>query len=273
MKKIKENIGLILFFAILILVVVSIIGSRYIKKNKDNEENIEDTSQVNNNNQQTDEKFYYDEFGNKLSYGDTNMSSEDVIYTFVKSLALLDFSTAQTYVYNGNSYVVSGYETNNSSFSGGSGYSIAYNFTHKIYKKLLSSLKVEKILDTVIMQDKQIITVEIEHLDFNNNEFWLKDKETLFNNIYIYYKEENAESANAKVNEYLSEYIKEKYESKDAPKKTDEVELEVVKSSTGAWVINSDVDLYNLSIYNDGSYSINNIKQAYSDWFSENKQN
>lgn len=213
--------------------------------------------------------YYYDEFGVRYSIGNTEMTAEDVIYAYIKSLSLLDFNSALQYVYT-NSAVVDGYDSNDAQYFGGTtGYGVAYNFNHKIYKLTLESLLVSGVTSTVIYPDSYVLTLDIEHLDCNNNEFWLKDKDTIYANLLTYKLEEEDSDAENKITEYLAQYIKDYYASDKAPTAVNEVELTLVHSITGAWVIEDDSDLYALCAYNDGEYIIKYIKNAFNDWYTE----
>ena len=88
--------------------------------------------------------------------------------------------------------------------------------------------------------------------------------------MYVLYEEENnSQAIQNKINEYISEYIKNYYTQKEEngvviPRTTTEVELTLVKSATsGAWLIKDDTDIYNLCNYNNGQYEINLIKTEF----------
>lgn len=210
--------------------------------------------------------YYIDEFGEKIYTGNAELTAEDVVYGYVKSLSLLDFTTALTYL-NCDSSVINGYIDRDYSYEGvDSGSSISYNFTHKIYKQVLLNMVIDSIVDKVIMPDNYIITLKIKHLDLNNTEFWKVDKEEIFNKLMMY-KLDTSETSEDKANEYLANYIKGYFDKPEAPTKISEIEIKLDKTMSGAWLISDEVDLYGICSYNDGSLIITDINESFNEWY------
>lgn len=255
----------IVSFTIGLGLIIGICGCGCGKSKNKSIEGLEDTQKE----VQQDEDYYYDDYGERYSYGDSTMSAEDVIYAFVKSLSMLDFNSALKYVYS-ESNVINGFDEEKSAYNGGeSGYGISYNFYHKIYKSTLRSLMIDSVEDTVIYEDGFNITVNIRHLDCNDNKFWESDKDEIFAQLLTYILEEEAQDAENKSTQYLASYIRDFYEKDDAPTAVNEVEFKLTKSPTGAWVIEDDSDLYALCIYNDGEYLIRYIRNEFNKWYEK----
>lgn len=60
---------------------------------------------------------------------------------------------------------------------------------------VLMSLQVHGVTNIATFADnKQVFTVELEIIDLSDKDFWLDDKEEIFDNMYIYDQEEEDDS-------------------------------------------------------------------------------
>lgn len=266
MKKFSNKKMLIVLVLLIVIFIAVTLSARKNNSSNSNE-------QGNDTMLAEDEKYYYDAYGNKYFKGDTELTYEDVLYAYIKSLALLDFSTAYNYVSNGSS-VVYGFENINSN---GNSSNIVndtlLSYKSKMYKKVISSLIVDKIVDTVIMPDKYIVTVKISHLDLNNDTFWSESSEEIYKKLFELNNSVDTKSIQFKTISYLTSFIQDKYAESNAPKKTSEIVLTIEKNDYGSWLISDDTDLYLLCTRNDGTYPMNSIEDGYNNWYKMQIQN
>lgn len=254
--KSKRTIAIII---VVLLVIILIVIKKSQNRHKELDENSK-TETVDTSN------YYYDEYGNQYLKGNIEMTYEDVIYTYVKSLALLDFSSALSYV-NHRSTVVEGYEVLNFDSRNNNNYSASIR--SKMYKKVVTSLIIEKIVDTVILPDKYVVTLDITHLDLNGKDFWLEDKEELFEEMKLLKNDISSVDINSKTYRYLSDYVSTFFDREDAPTTVSQIEITVERNAYGSWLISNDSDLLLLCNSNDGTYLVLVITEAFNEWYSE----
>ena len=164
------------------------------------------------------------------------MNAEDVLYTYLRSLSMLDFYTAQEYSEDSN--VVSTYQDYYANYGIEDYYD---DFLRKQYKYALTTLEILQIGDTAVFADgTENVTVKLNMIDLTDKDFWLKDKDTLFDTLFNYkvYQDDDT-----KADQYLYDYIYNLYEQGSLPKKEVDVEIVLGKSSGGGWLVTNDKEL------------------------------
>lgn len=205
------------------------------------------------------EGFKWKDGGDLLSLGDTSLTAEEVAYNYLKSASMMDFDMLQRS--SQNSKVAKTYQN----FYEDSSYSDA--FKRKMYKLVLKSMTINELTDSALFaNDKYIFTFSINALDLTEKDFWKQDKDTIFNNLKAYYREEEDST---KASQYIYEYILNHYSSDNPPMKDVSVELTVTKNDEGAWLVTDDTDLNNLCKYTDGETVNSYIYECYRDWYDK----
>lgn len=252
----KKVIALVIVLILLAILIIT----RSVQKRKEKENALAEAGL-----QQSEETdYYFDEYGNKYIKGDTEMTYEDVIYAYIKSLSLLDFNSALNYV-GSKSTVVSEYEALN--FNSNNNSTTALK--SKIYKKMVSSLLVEDIVDTVILPNKYVVTLNISHLDFNNKEFWTGFENDIFKELKMYREDRSISDVNGRAYNYVLEYVNTLYDHEEAPTITSEIELTIERNKFGSWLISNDSDLLTLCSNNNGTYLTLVITDKFNSWYIE----
>lgn len=211
------------------------------------------------------EGFEWDYTGNLVAIGnDDNATCEDVIYMFIRSLSILDFSTAERY--SENSSVVSSYKNYYSTVSNTVNDYYA-NFLRKQFKKSITSIEINNISDTAVFSDgSQYVTLSLNVLDLTDKDFWQKDKDNLFSKMRTY---KETETDDTKMNQYVYDYIYSKYEDGTIGKRQITVELVVNKQNGGGWLVSGDGELDASLEYENGvdvaTYIIDNFNTWYRD--------
>jgi hypothetical protein len=210
------------------------------------------------------EGFEWDKQGNLIALSDDESTPEDVMYYFLRSLSVLDFSTAQRY--SDNSYVISSYQKyyTDQQESRTSYYN---NFLRKQFKFSLESLEVLSIEDTAVFADgTEYITIKVNTLDLTDKDFWEADKDEIFQTMRTY---EETETDNTKAKQYLYDYIYSKYEDGTVGKKESTLELILTKSNGEGWLVTGDGELNDLLQYNKGVDVAQYIINEYTDWYKD----
>lgn len=211
------------------------------------------------------EGFEWDALGNLVATtGDANMTCEDVVYTYLRSLSILDFATAQRYA---SSSTVA--ETYSDYYSDITADIADYyrDFLRKQYKFALTTLEIENISDTALFPDgSQYVSVDLNVLDLTDKDFWLEDKATVFDNMYVY---DVIETDSTKMEQYVYDYIYSAYEAGKIPKKKITIELVVSKGNGEGWLVSNDGELSHQLSYEWGTDVAAYIKSQYQSYSIE----
>lgn len=209
--------------------------------------------------------FEWDYTGNLVALGnDDDATCEDVIYMFIRSLSILDFSTAERY--SDNSEVVSSYKDYYSTVSNTitDYYS---NFLRKQFKKSITSIEINNISDTAVFSDgSQYVTLNLNVLDLTDKDFWEKDKDTIFSKMRTY---KETETDDTKMNQYIYDYIYSKYEDGTIGKRPITVELVVTKQNGGGWLVSGDGELDAALEYENGVDVATYITDSFNTWYRD----
>lgn len=197
--------------------------------------------------------------GTLLSLGDSSLSAEEVVYSFLNGLRNLDISTAQKY--SRGSSVISRYSDYFDSVNKDTDYRDA--FMRNMYREVLKSMTVNGIENTsVFAQNKQVFSVSVNLLDLTSKDFWAADKEDIYRNLRLY---NSLESDSTKADMYLYDYVLDYYKSETAKHRDLVIDLTVEKYpdlKTG-WLVSIDTDIDSACSYRDGTLMVNYMKEMY----------
>ena len=206
------------------------------------------------------EGFKWDLTGEAVPIADES-SCEEVVFTFLRALSMLDFSTAQRY--SSESSVISDYSDYYAEYT--SGYTDYYdNFIRKQFKTSIESLETVGVGSNVVFADgTQYLTINVRALDLQNKDFWQEDREALFNELRTYKEVENDES---KVEQRIYEYMLSKYDDGSVGKRDYTIELVLTKANGGGWLVSNDRELEAVLKYEHGVDVANFIKSEFLTW-------
>lgn len=198
--------------------------------------------------------------GDLLSLGDKDMSAEEVVYAYLNAIRTLDLSIAQKY--SRNSLVVSTYE----GYFDATNLSTDYfdSFMRNMYKTALLSMQIEGIEDTAVFaENKQVFTVKVKMLDLTSKDFWEKDKDEIYKNLYVYSADENDST---KSEMYLYDYVLSYYQSEEAVTRdvTFNITVERYPDLDTGWLVSIDKDINDACSYTDGTLMVSYINQMFS---------
>lgn len=208
------------------------------------------------------EGFRWDKKGNLVATSSEELTSEEVLYSYLKALAILDFSTVEKYSYTSmvdSTYL--GYFRES-----GLGKTSYYNqFLRKEYKYALTTLEIDSVGDVAIFSDgTSIATVNLKVVDLTDKDFWKNDKDTIFKTLRSYYE---TEDDSAKAEQYVYDYIYQAYQQDLVKKRNISVEIKLDKVNLGGWLISDDTDLDMALRYDKGVNVADYIIECYNDWY------
>ena len=210
------------------------------------------------------EGFEWGYTGELVALGDDDHTCEDVVYMFLRSLSILDFSTAARY--SEDSVVISQYQN----YYGVVSDAITdyyRNFLRKQFKVSLTSLEVEGISDVAVFADgTEYLTITVTILDLTDKDFWQADRNSIFQQMRVY-KETEADSI--KMEQYVYDYIYDKYEDGSIAKKSRTIELVVSKQNGGGWLVSGDRELCAYLQYENGVDVARYILNEFETWYMQ----
>ena len=214
--------------------------------------------------------FIWDLNGNTISLGDKSMSSEDVLYAYIRALSTLDMATAQKY--SRDAKVV---ETYNDYFSKENANQSDYQeqFMRSMYKQALTSMEITGIeSSSKFANNKVVYTVKLTMLDLTDKDFWEKDKNILYKNMLGY---ESKENDSTKLEILLYDYILKYYKSEDAVKRnvTFDVTLQRYPDIDSGWLVSIDKDIDDAARYSNGTLVTNYITEQFRQWMIDQRSN
>lgn len=212
------------------------------------------------------EGFEWDAQGSLVALSDDVSSCEDVVFTFLRALSMQDYYTAGRY--SDESVIIDELQSSHDTFS--KGYTSYYdNFLNKQFTYSVNSLEVDRISNVAVFPDgTQYVTVDIKALDLSSKEFIDEDKEALFESMRKY---EETEDDDAKMEQFIYEYLLDCYSSGVVGKKIYTVELVVGKKNQGGWLVSNDRELYAVLQYEHGLNTAQYIKNGYIDWVRDKR--
>lgn len=205
------------------------------------------------------EGFRWNDDGEPIAISNENLTAEDVVYSFMRALSILDFETAQKY--SSISLVINNYKDNYGVDASDSYYK---QVNRQIYKEVLKSMEIEGISDSAVFANGQrVFTFKVKIYDLSNKDFWKDEADDIFKNLYIY---NNSEADTTKAEQYVYSKILEYYQSGKATKKETTVDICLDKVKLGGWLVSDDTALNDLCSYRDGTSVYEYIMDCFSDW-------
>lgn len=208
------------------------------------------------------EGFRWNNRGNLVAVSSEGLTCEEVLYSYLKALAILDFSTVEKYSYS--SMVDSTYLNY---FSDSSlGRTSYYNqFLRKEYKYALTTLEIDSIGNTAVFSDgTSIATVNLKVLDLTDKDFWKKNQDEIYTTLRNFYE---TEDDSAKAEQYIYDYIYQEYLNGSVGKRDVSVEIKLDKVNLGGWLVSDDTDLDMILRYDKGVNVADYIIECYNSWY------
>lgn len=207
------------------------------------------------------EGFRWTNEGELVALSDETMSAEDVMWSYLRGMSLLDFSAIAKY--SQISLVKSTYEHYYSDTSLGNTSSYS-QFLRKCYDLTLKSLEIESVTTGAMFADgTTTMTVELKVLDLTDKDFWQKDYTRIMEDMSTLY---TVEGDSEKANQYIYEYIYDEYKNGTVGKKDYTLNFKLVKLNQGGWLIADDTDLNSVLNYEKGVNVAEYIFEAYDDY-------
>lgn len=203
--------------------------------------------------------FIWDTDGTVLSLGDKSMTAEEVVYAYFRGLSSLDFGTVERY--SRSSSVVQSYSYYFDEKNKNTDY--MDQFLRSMYRECLLSLQIKGIDNqTVFAENKMVFSVKARMLDLTNKDFWKKDSNEIYKNLYLY---DSDESDTTKSDMYLYDYILDYYRSDDALLRDVNFDVTVQKypDLDSGWLVSIDTDVDDACSYKDGKLVVSYIKDSY----------
>ena len=214
--------------------------------------------------------FIWDLNGDTVSLGNTSMSSEDVLYAYLRGISTLDFATVQKYQRGSKVF-----ETYNEYFSKESTSNADYSsqFLRNMYKQALLSMEVTSIENSSTFANNKITyTVKLKMLDLTSKDFWYPKKDELFKSMKTF---ESTENDSTKLELFLNDYILNYYKSDKAVKRTISVDVTLQRypDIDSGWLVSIDNDINDAARYTNGTLVTKHITEMYRAWVIETQQN
>lgn len=211
------------------------------------------------------EGFKWSSTGKLIALGDDDSkNAEDIVYTFIRALSMLDFATAQKYSTNSKVYntYTSFYRDTQADITN------YYNeFLRKQYKLALTTVEVKGVSDVAVFADgTEYITLTVSALDLQDKDFWQNDKEALFQQMRIYAE---SETDSIKKEQYVYNYIYDSYVSGKIGKRDYTIEIVLKKENNAGWLVTDDNALDNVLDYTKGVNVANYILNGYEKWYRD----
>lgn len=209
------------------------------------------------------EGFKWSATGDLVAVGD-ELPIEDVIYAFLRSLSMGDFSIAEKY--SSSSAVIDDYK-NYYSVVTQSITSYYDNFLRKQFSESIKSLAIDGVDVGIVLADGTCFaTVKVSCLDLTNKDFWEKDRDELFSQMRIY---RDTETDNTKLKQYVFDYIYDAYINNVVGKKQYTIQLVCDKNYGGGWLVSNDKELAAVLKYENGVDVAQFIFDEFEDWYLE----
>lgn len=193
----------------------------------------------------------------QIAVGKEGMSDEDVLFTYLRALSLLDLETAEKYSYKTD--VIKQYSK---LYDVEKDYSFLNEFKRAMYTETLGSMQLQGISKRTPFADKRrVIHMKVNMYDMQDRDFWLKDKDKIFDALSKY---KVSESDTGKAKEYLFQYTKDYFASGKAKRKVIEIPITVEQTTDGTWLVVDDSTLNAICDSGDSETIVNYILERYS---------
>ena len=210
------------------------------------------------------EGFKWDIMGELVALSSDDMSAEDVIHTFIRSVSIMDFATAQRYASSSKVY-----DTYNNYYDEISNVVTDYykQFLRKQYTFAIKSIENLGIESTATMANgTQIVSVKLNILDLTDKDFWREDMQEIYRQMRVFGESEDDDT---KRDQYLYDYIYSKYEDGTIGKREVVCDFKIGKQKNGGWLIVDDSELNSYLAYDKGNDVAQYIITSYNDWLME----
>lgn len=210
------------------------------------------------------EGFKWDILGELVPLSSDDMSAEDVIHTYIRSISILDFATAQRYASTSKVY-----DTYNNYYDEVSNVVTDYyqQFLRKQFTFAIKSIENLGIESNATMADgTQIVSVKLNVLDLTDKDFWKEDMQKIYRQMRIFGESEDDDT---KRDQYLYDYIYSKYEDGTIGKREVVCDFKIGKQKNGGWLIVDDSELNAYLSYDKGNDVAQYITASYNEWLQE----
>lgn len=208
------------------------------------------------------EGFMWNDEGELYALSDDGKTAEEVVYTYIRAISMQDFSTAQKYAKK--SQIIRSYNRYYDDAFDADYYNL---FLRKQYKFSLLSIELVETTDSAVFADgTTIISMKLKVLDLTNKDFWRPDAETIYKTVRSYKKDE---SDDTKSNQYLYDYVYNKYEDGTVGKKEVVVGFKLTKKFGSGWLIEDDSELNHHLLYEEGLDIVPYIRENFAEWLDQ----
>lgn len=192
------------------------------------------------------------------------LSAEDVIHTYIRSLSILDFATAQRYSKTSKVYdtYMDYYNEITNAIVDYYDQFLRKQFTFAI--KSIENLGIESNATTA--SGTQIVSVKMNVLDLTDKDFWRDDMQYLYKQMRIY---GDTEDDDVKKEQFLYDYVYSKYEDGTIKKREVICDFKIEKQNNAGWLISDDSELCAYLNYDSGTDVAQYILSQYNDWLIE----
>ena len=208
------------------------------------------------------EGFQWDYQGNLVPIASIeDMSAEDIVYTYLQSIHMMDFATAQRVA--AKSSIITMVDDYYSEVSNAL-VTPKDTFNRRLIKLTLDKMTVDGITNTIVQADgTYIFTVDITCLDLSNKDFWRVDEQDIYQSMYVFDK---TETDSTKKEQFIYDYIYDACKNDICGYKTSEVDIVVGKANAGGYLVTDDTTLRKLLLYEDGVGVDDYINLQYNEW-------
>lgn len=206
------------------------------------------------------EGFMWNDEGELYALSDDSKTAEEVLYTYIRSLSIQDFSTAQKYAKT--SGTIKQYNNYFDESNTDSDYYLI--FLRKEYKLAITSIEILSAEDTAVLADgTTVVSMRLNLLDLTNKDFWKDDAETIYNTLRGY---RQTEEDTIKASQYLYDYIYDSYQSGKVPKHEVVCNIKLTKEYGSGWLVDDDYELVHNLLYEEGVNVYEDIMTNYQEW-------
>ncbi len=208
------------------------------------------------------EGFQWDYQGNLVAIASIeDLSAEDIVYTYLQSIHMMDFATAQRVA--AKSAIITMVDDYYSDVSNAL-VTTSDMFKRRVIKLTLDRMSIDGISNTIVQADgTYIFTVDITCLDLSNKDFWREDEQEIYQTMYVYDK---TETDSTKKEQFIYDYIYDAYNKDACGYKTFSVDIKVGKANGGGYLVVDDTSLRKVLLYEDGVDAASYINLQYNDW-------
>ena len=208
------------------------------------------------------EGFQWDYQGNLVAIASIeDMSAEDIVYTYLQSIHMMDFATAQRVA--AKSSIITMVDDYYSDVSNAL-VTTSDLFKRRLIKLTLDRMSIDGISNTIVQADgTYIFTVDVTCLDLSNKDFWRNDAQDIYQSMYVFDK---TETDSTKKEQFIYDYIYDAYLNDACGYKSSNVDIMVGKANAGGYLVVDDTSLRKLLLYEDGVDVASYINLQYNDW-------